>query len=134
MKLTKNFHSDEFRCKCGCNMPNDVFENIEILAIQLQALRDYVGRPIRINSAYRCESHNKAIKGSKRSQHLLGKASDITIDTFTPDEVVDIIENMLTNEMLPSFYVGGVGRYNSFTHLDIRKVVDKIARWDNRTK
>ena len=129
MKLTNNFSKSEFNCKCGCEMPNDVLDNIKLLAIQLQTIREYVGQPIKINSAYRCELHNSIIGGVKTSQHILGKASDITINTFTPDEVVDVIENLLVNEMLGSFYIGGLGRYNTFTHLDIRSCK---ARWDNR--
>ena len=127
MKLTNNFTKSEFECKSGEEMPLDVLENVKLLAIQLQKIRDYVGKPIRINSAYRSEAHNKAIGGVKTSQHILGKAADITIDTFTPDEVVSIIENMLTNEMLGGFYIGGLGSYNTFTHIDIR---DKKARWN----
>ena len=129
MKLTDNFSKSEFNCKCGCEMPNDVLDNIKLLAIQLQTIREYVGQPIKINSAYRCKLHNSIIGGVKTSQHILGKASDITINTFTPDEVVGVIENLLINEMLGSFYIGGLGRYNTFTHLDIR---DYKARWDNR--
>tara|TARA_B110000037_G_scaffold176912_1_gene202117 strand:- start:6 stop:398 length:393 start_codon:yes stop_codon:yes gene_type:complete len=127
MKLTHNFSKSEFECKSGEEMPLDVLENVKLLAIQLQKIREYVGKPIRINSAYRSEAHNKAIGGVKTSQHILGKAADITIDTFTPDEVVSIIENMLTNEMLGGFYIGGLGSYNTFTHIDIR---DKKARWN----
>jgi len=129
MKLTGNFSKSEFECKCGCEMPNDVLDNIKLLAIQLQTIREYVRQPIKINSAYRCELHNSIIGGVQTSQHILGKASDITIHTFTPDEVVDVIENLLVNEMLGSFYIGGLGRYNTFTHLDIRSYK---ARWDNR--
>tara|TARA_R110000803_G_scaffold2687_3_gene9132 strand:- start:617 stop:997 length:381 start_codon:yes stop_codon:yes gene_type:complete len=126
MKLTNNFSKSEFECRSGEEMPIDVLENVKLLAVQLQAIRDYVGKPIRINSAYRSEAHNKAIGGVKTSQHILGKAADITIDTFTPDEVVGIVENMLTNEMLGSFYIGGLGSYRTFTHVDIR---GKKARW-----
>ena len=127
MKLTHNFSKSEFECKSGEEMPLDVLENVKLLAIQLQKIREYVGKPIRINSAYRSEAHNEAIGGVKTSQHILGKAADITIDTFTPDEVVSIIENMLTNEMLGGFYIGGLGSYTSFTHVDIR---DKKSRWN----
>ncbi len=127
MKLTSNFSKSEFECKSGEDMPLDVLENVKLLAIQLQKIREYVGKPIRINSAYRSEAHNEAIGGVKTSQHILGKAADITIDTFTPDEVVSIIENMLTNEMLGGFYIGGLGSYNTFTHIDIR---EKKARWN----
>lgn len=126
MKLTKNFSKAEFECRCGCVMPKDVLGNIKLLAIQLQSIREYVGQPISINSAFRCKSHNSRIGSDDTSQHILGKASDITINTFTPNEVADIVENMLINEMLPSFYIGGLGKYKTFTHLDIRK---NKARW-----
>ena len=126
MKLTNNFSKSEFECRSGEEMPSDVLDNVKQLAIQLQAIRDYVGKPIRINRAYRSKAHNKLIGGVKTSQHILGKAADITIDTFTPDEVISIIENMLTNEMLGGFHIGGLGSYRTFTHVDIR---DKKARW-----
>ena len=129
MKLTKNFSKSEFECKCGCVMPDNVLENVKKLAEQLQIIRDYVQEPIIINSAYRCLRHNKMIGSNDRSQHPKGKAADIVILGFTPDETASVIENMLTNETLPSFYIGGLGRYNTFTHVDIR---DNYARWDNR--
>lgn len=115
MKLTNNFNKSEFECKCGCEMPDDVLENVKKLAEQLQLIRDYVQEPIIINSAYRCLRHNKMIGSNDRSQHPKGKASDIVILGFTPDETASVIENMLTNETLPSFYIGGLGRYNTFT-------------------
>ena len=65
MKLTDNFSKSEFNCKCGCEMPNDVLDSIKLLAIQLQTIREYVGQPIKINSAYRCELHNSIIGGVK---------------------------------------------------------------------
>lgn len=38
----------------------------------------YYGDPaIRVNSGYRCEELNTAIKGSKTSEHMLGTAADI---------------------------------------------------------
>ena len=121
--MTKNFKIQEFECKCGCKMPVDVLMNTYKLAMQLQFLRDYTGRPIRINSAYRCESHNKAIGGSEFSQHILGKAADITIQSLNPAEVFALIEDLIDmGEMLQ----GGLGRYSTFTHYDIRKT---RARW-----
>ena len=45
----------------------------------LQPLRDHIGRPIVINSGYRCEALNEAVHGVGRSQHLLGEAADLHI-------------------------------------------------------
>lgn len=124
--MTKNFKRQEFNCKCGCDMPLEVYENVIKLAGQLQTLRDYVGRPIKINSAYRCPKHNKKIGGSKTSQHLLGKAADITVQSLKPAEVFIIIEDLIDmGEMLQ----GGLGLYDTFVHYDIRKIK---SRWDAR--
>lgn len=45
----------------------------------LDPLREWYGKPIKVNSGYRCEALNKAV-GSKanNSQHLFGEAADIT--------------------------------------------------------
>ena len=129
--LTKNFSKWEFECHCKkCTISDEVLENVKKVAEQLQILRYYVDAEVTINSAYRCLEHNRAIGSNDSSQHPKGTAVDITIQGYTPDEVVSIVENMLVNPYLHSFYIGGVGKYNSFTHLDIR---ENPARWDNRT-
>jgi zinc D-Ala-D-Ala carboxypeptidase len=46
-----------------------------------EPLRKWVGGPIKINSFFRCYKLNKAIGGSKTSQHMSGQAMDID-DTF----------------------------------------------------
>ena len=121
--MTKNFKRQEFNCKCGCDMPLEVYENVIKLAGQLQTLRDYVGRPIKINSAYRCPKHNKKIGGSETSQHLLGKAADITVQSLKPIEVYTIIEDLIDFGVMLQ---GGLGLYDTFVHTDIRRT---RARW-----
>jgi uncharacterized protein YcbK (DUF882 family) len=44
----------------------------------LDALREAWGRPLTVNSGYRCAKLNTAVKGSKTSQHMTGCAADIT--------------------------------------------------------
>ena len=128
MKLTENFSLSEFECKCGCKMPKDVFENVKMLAIHLQTFRHTFNAPITINSSYRCVEHNRSVGGSVTSQHLLGKAADITIKGYTPDEVADKIELLHTENRNRT---NGLGRYDNFCHIDIRP---NYARWDNRSK
>lgn len=54
-------------------------ENLQLLIDNiLQPLRDAYGKPIRINSGYRSPELNKALNGSKTSQHMKGQAADIT--------------------------------------------------------
>ena len=43
-----------------------------------QPLREWYGKPIKINSFYRSEKLNVAIGGAKKSQHVKGEAIDLT--------------------------------------------------------
>lgn len=128
MQLTKNFNISEFQCKCGCDMPEFVKKNVEKLAKDLQVIRDKVGVGFTPNSAYRCAEHNASIGGVKSSQHLKGKAADINIKGIEPSEVADLIEDLMKTEAITK---GGVGRYNSFTHIDNRGT---NARWNFTNK
>lgn len=127
--MTKNFKLEEFNCRCGCEMPKDVKSNIIKLASQLQIIRDQVDKPITINSAYRCPKYNERIGGASRSQHMYGKASDIVIKGLHPaKETYFLLDEMISDG---DILQGGLGRYDTFTHYDIRKTK---ARWDNTKK
>jgi len=47
-----------------------------------EPLREFWGKPIGISSGYRSDALNKAVKGSKTSQHCKGEALDIDADIF----------------------------------------------------
>lgn len=51
---------------------------------KLQALRDLLGKPMIVQSAYRSPAHNKAVGGAKHSQHLYAKAFDISMANHDP--------------------------------------------------
>lgn len=116
MKLTQNFYLSEFQCKDGSITPKEVILRLQKLSIQLQVLRDYLGRPIKINSGYRTIEYNRNIGGVKGSQHTLGNAADITIEGYTPKEVANHIEYLINKGLMLQ---GGIGVYNTFVHYDI---------------
>lgn len=62
------------------NTPNnDIVRNLDALAEQcLDKIRDLWGKPLGVNSGYRCPALNKAVGGAATSQHLRGEAADIT--------------------------------------------------------
>lgn len=62
------------------NMPDEhILINMKIVAERcFEPLRRWYGRPIRVNSFYRCPELNKLVKGSPTSQHCNGEAIDIT--------------------------------------------------------
>ena len=112
----RHFTVDEFRCRhCG-----SVKLDINLL-LKLEELRKSVGnRPITINSGYRCPVHNRKVNGAVNSQHLYGKAADISLK--------DITMKILAAKVNEVFAKGGVGYYSSFVHVDVRGY---RARWNS---
>lgn len=51
---------------------------------KLQALRDRLGKPLIVRSAYRSPEHNLAVGGATRSKHLDGAAFDIAMTNHDP--------------------------------------------------
>lgn len=123
MKLTKNFIRQEFDCRDGTPVPDSLLPNLQKLAENLQVLRDYIGKPIHINSGYRSPSHNKKIGGATQSQHLLATAADITVRDMTPSQVYRAIEKLIKSGQMHN---GGLGLYKGFVHYDVRP---SPARW-----
>lgn len=79
--MSANFSFVEFRCKCGDDgTPYTSCDRIWVLRAhvrRLEAYRAKVNKAIRIISGCRCTSHNRAVGGATKSQHLFGGASDI---------------------------------------------------------
>ena len=74
-KDTKNFKVSEFACKhCG---ENNIDQRVLNMA---QAIRDELGVPVRVNSGYRCETHNLRVGGVKGSYHTKGTAADLSCE------------------------------------------------------
>ncbi len=67
----------------------EAIKNLESLVCNvLDPLREKFGRPILVNSGYRCSELNKADGGAKDSDHLFGMAADITSGTRYGNQVL----------------------------------------------
>ena len=65
-------------------VPAELFPSLRTLCREvLEPLRQHVGKPIRINSGYRCPALNgsEQVQGQANSQHLKGEAADIRLDS-----------------------------------------------------
>ena len=126
IKLSENFSLSEFRCKDGSDVSPDLMDNVTVLCENLQALRDHLGKPIRVISGYRSPKYNRRIGGARRSQHMVAKAADIKVSGMSPAEVkAEIVKLIKEGKMMK----GGVGLYRTFTHYDVR---GRNARWYGR--
>lgn len=85
--VSKNFNYKEFEKsdtakKFGIiNVINtsEIRDSIKALVIEvLQPLRDAWGKPLSINSGYRCKKLNEVVGGVETSQHCKGEAADIS--------------------------------------------------------
>ena len=113
--LSTNFKVREFACTDGSD---PIFVDSELVNV-LQKIRAHFGKAVTITSAYRTPGRNKAVGGETYSQHLYGRAADIKVKGVSPQKVAAYAETLLKN-------TGGIGVYNSFTHIDVRNVK---ARW-----
>lgn len=86
-QITKNFTIDELVSSATAkrlgidNTPNDKEREslIQLAKEVLQPIRDAWRGPIIVNSGFRSEELNKAVGGSKTSQHKKGEAADLTV-------------------------------------------------------
>lgn len=84
--ITKDFSYREFEKsdiadrKGICNVITSIDVRDSILALTenvMQPLRDAWGKPLKVNSGYRCKALNAAVGGVPTSQHVKGEAADI---------------------------------------------------------
>lgn len=83
--MGKYFTTDEL-CKSDTakkkginNTPTtEIKQKLEVLIDELlDPVREAWGKPIRVNSGYRCPKLNKAVGGVANSQHMKGEAADL---------------------------------------------------------
>lgn len=115
MRLSRHFVLNELKCSCGkCETTaSDIDSN---LVYNLEKLRDAFGLPLKINSGYRCEDHNKAVGGAKNSQHKYGKAADISTKHFNSEDKYRLIQLIFRMNTFT-----GIGIHRDFIHVDTRK-------------
>lgn len=78
-----NFSKAEMACRCcGQAKMDPAFMDA------LQALREAVGEPLPVSSAYRCPAHNRRVGGGP--EHPLGKAVDLRISGALARRVIGL--------------------------------------------
>ena len=118
MNLSENFtyeeltHTDHREFD---NTPNATeLANLMRLAAFLEQVKLVLGgKPVIVNSAFRCKKVNDAVGSKDTSQHRVGCAADIRIPGMTPDEVVrTVIDSGISYDQI-------IREFDSWTHISI---------------
>jgi len=101
----KYFSEDEMRCRCGCGQSRMDGHFMDML----DALRRAVGRPLPINSGYRCQKHDAEENGG--GNHTQGRAADIDC----PDSSLRFL--LISSALQLGFKRIGIAK--TFIHVDL---------------
>lgn len=107
------------------NVPTDreIILNMQHVATHIfEPIREHFGIPIGISSFYRSEALNKAVGGSKTSQHVLGEAIDIDADIYggiTNMEIFDFVVNNLNYDQVIKEY--GTDKNPAWIHVSLKR-------------
>lgn len=88
--------------------------NLASLWNTLNFIRDELGRPIIVNSAFRTKEVNTAVGGAKRSLHMQGRAADITCEPLLFDKLWSIV-----NDYDKRYGLSEKILYSTFIHIAI---------------
>ena len=113
-KLSENFKVKEFACKDGTQK---ILIDMDLIPI-IQKFREFVNKPVPINSAYRTESYNKQVGGSSGSYHVKGQALDIPFRTDY-ENIDKSIYKM--GDFFNTLKLKGIIKYYWGYHIDTRK-------------
>lgn len=102
---------DEFRCKCAYADCTYTLVHPDLISVW-NMVRAKFGAPLKVNSGYRCQRHNRNVGGVEDSRHKKGQAIDISFEGMEEKE-----KSYLKNILDISFDTVLV--YDSFYHCHI---------------
>jgi hypothetical protein len=96
-------------------LPEGVEENLQALVSDvLDPARKAYGKPISVNSGYRCPKHNLKVGGAVGSQHMRGEAADVRPVQGSQDSQARMSDKVEAG----------------FTVQDLARVIVANGRWD----
>ena len=128
-KLTEHFTVEELtasptakRLGLSNNPTPEHLENMKYVCEKiLEPVRAHFGKSVKINSSYRAPAVNKAVGGSKTSQHVNGQAVDYEIEGVDNKTVADwVADNLEFDQVILEFYTAG-DKNSGWVHTSIKK-------------
>ena len=114
------FKIADFACKGNhcCGKSHPMCAN---LLHTIDFFRHQFGKPIYVNSGFRCKTHNSRTKNaSPTSLHMYGLAADLSLRT-TEEENLEFYKALVDSELFDKVIL-----YPTFVHLDMRGQLDGI--------
>ena len=107
------FKPEEFACKCEYEdcVSSQNFMNDDFLEL-LFKVRAQIDFPMVVNSAYRCEKHNRDVGGVARSNHVRGLACDVKM--LNQYDRYDLVEQCISHGL-------SIIMYPTFLHIELRR-------------
>lgn len=121
-KVSEILHSDTAKKHKIDNTPTDetIIDNLNYTLNRLNTIREQYGKPIYINSGYRCDELNVLVGGVKDSKHRLGLAVDLRWDT-------DLIDFLIKNCSFDKLIKEKAGK-SKWIHLQFSRDINKERR------
>lgn len=102
------------------NTPTEgIIENLKKVMYILDMVRVYIGKPIFINSGYRCKKLNKMVGGVQESMHTKGLAADFR--TKEKEDISIMYEFLKENQK--EFKIIELINYATFIHVGVSKTL-----------
>lgn len=101
------FTKEEMACSCGCGRAD---MDPDFMAM-LDELREQLGRPLTITSAFRCRNHLEEIKKALPGAHSAGYAADIAVSGGS--ERFQVMQAAIKMGFV------GIGVARGFVHVDL---------------
>lgn len=97
----------------------EVVENLKKVMYILDIVRVYIGKPIFINSGYRCKKLNEMVGGVQKSMHTKGLAADFR--TGEKEDINTMFEFLKKNQK--EFKIIELLNYTTFIHIGVSETL-----------
>lgn len=97
----------------------EVVENLKKVMYILDIVRVYIGKPILVNSGYRCKKLNEMVGGVQNSMHTKGLAADFR--TKEKEDINTMFEFLKINQ--EKFKIIELINYKTFIHMGVSETL-----------
>lgn len=100
------------------NRPTEqILKNIQKVGLLMDAIRQYLCKPIKITSWFRCLQLNRKIGSKDTSQHVLGLAVDFQVIGYSNNQLFELFKQLAKGNIVKFDQL--IFQYNSWIHISI---------------